>query len=416
MNLLLLAIIALSLPVDLPRAGVPVWDGTGPPQVTVRLVGGHLLKGRLLSLDAKGNMQIQEAGGKNRVLTASEVLIVRFHGATRESGVPAGRLRFLLAGGGLLHGELLKGTYDDVEVRTAAFGTLTLPLERLDRLEIPAAASKAPAGFANSGPKDRDVLFLQRPQGVDHVVGEVARIQKDAILFEWGGQGESRFEFQSDHVVAVRLSDPEIAPVGAGLRARVECRDGSVLRGRLLKENEESMSLTLAWGQRLAVEESQVVSLSFEGGPVRSLSSLRPESIVETPYIEGGLAHGLHVDESLQGGEPSIGGVSFPRALVVHSRCELQYKIPKGAVSFVSALGVDGAVKGRSPMGSVSFTVIVDGEVVYGPTLCRSGEAPRWIQPIMLKDRKSIRLLVDFGNNAHFNGHGVWGHASFVLN
>jgi hypothetical protein len=121
------------------------------------------------------------------------------------------------------------------------------------------------------------------------------------------------------------------------------------------------------------------------------------------------------VDESLQGGEPAIGGVAFPRALVVHTRCELVYSIPEGATSFVSAVGVDDAVKGRNLGGSVAFSVYVDGKVVYGPTICRTGEVPRWIKPISVKGKKEIRLLADFGNNAHFNGHAVWGQPSFVI-
>ncbi len=388
----------------------------GPSRIVVRLTDGSEVHGYFLGLDASGSVRIQDKKGRERQLSAAEVLLIRFVGVARESKPPQGHLRFRLGGGGVMHGLLLKGTYDDVEVETAAFGRFTLPLERLEWLEVPSAVSRAPSGFAKAGPMDRDVLFLQRASGVDHVVGEVARLAKDAVVFEWGGRGETRFENVRDKVVAVRLSEPEVAPVTKALLARVESRDGSVLYGQLLKPDERSLSLRLPWGKQLSVDESQVVALTFEGGPVVSLSGLTPRSINETPYIEGGLTYGLHVDESLQGGEPHVGGVAFPRALVVHSRCELVYSIPEGASSFVSAIGIDDAVKGRRLGGSVAMSVVLDGKVVYEPTVCHVGQAPRWIPPVDLKGGKELRLIADFGKNAHFNGHAVWGLASFIIN
>lgn len=376
--------------------------------VLVRRVSGENASGRLLSISPEE--VILASGDSSLSVPTAEIVSLRVRGAVADVPVPGSSwLRFDMAGGDVVYGTISGSDYDTVSVDTPLVGPLTLPLDATRRMVVLANVADMARSAGEGIEADRDVLFLRSTKGVDHVIGDIARFGRDGVWFEWNDDDESLFRFKEDRVVAVRLAEPEpLEDRGEGLAAAVWGRDGSRLSGRLSKEKGGELRLSLPTGASVTIDVDALALVTLVNERMTFLPDLEPSSFVETPYLEGGLTFGLHRDEGLRGGTVVAGGVHFPRCLAVHSRSDVSYALGGDAKRFSVGVAVDDSRADLPVQGAVSFSVLVDGEVVAGPIVRRAGEEPQWID-LDVKGVKSLTLRADFADNFHFNGWAVWG-------
>ncbi|MCB9834217.1 MAG: NPCBM/NEW2 domain-containing protein [Planctomycetes bacterium] len=378
-------------------------------QVDVHLADGRRLGGDLVELDPEAGLRLEREGGGNELIPLAEVCSIRFPEASvHRHDADSGLLRFELVGGDLLFGEVIDGDFDQVRLETDA-GRVDLPLERLVWMRVLANAQGLARDPVSDLPADRDLLLVRSGEGLDQVVGEVARLAKSGVWFDWTGDAESLFSYRKDRVVGLRLAAPLELEPARGIQARVHFRDGSRLSGRVTRKKGGTLVLEHPIGFRLELDTGRVAAITFEGGHYRYLSDLEPAAFVETPYIEGGLRYGLRRDESLKGGPLTIGEVWFPKGLSVHSRSEIGYDLKAGDGFFSVSCGIDGRVADARVRGAVSFSVLIDDRVVFGPVVLRAGEPPRAVDKIALAGGHRLVLRADFADNHHFNGWAVWG-------
>ncbi len=384
-------------------------------QVKVRTVDGGLFEGRLTASSEQGDLVLAGADGKTRRLSARRVLWIRWsEPKASEPGVGSRLLRFDLWGGDRVFGEIQSSDFDSVVLKHSLLGRLEIPLDAVHQVMVLANSTRRGEHLGEDAPKDRDVIFMRSGKSIDTLAGDLIRFKKSAAVFEWGSE-ESTFRFNEDRVVAIRLADDDVVARPEGLHAQVLLKDGSRLTGRFFRSESGPFRLQSPLGLDVEIQESALVEVGFRGGDFVFLSDLEPARVEETPYIQGDLKFGLHRDEGLRGGPPTISDEYFLKALCVHSRCAVTYRLDGRFESFVAAVGLDGHTAGKDVPGSVAFSVLGDGRAVSPVTVMKAGEPARWISVSSLGDVKKLTLLADFSENFHFNGWAVWGDPVLVL-
>ncbi len=384
-------------------------------QVTVRTVDGGLHRGRLAALSEQGDIVLVDSDGKSLDLSGRRTLWIRWsEPKASEPGVGSRLLRFDLWGGDRVFGEIQSSDFDSVVLKHPLLGRLEIPLDAVRQVTVLANAVRRRDHLGEDVPKDRDVIFMRSGESIDKLAGDLIRFKKSAVVFEWGTE-ESTFRFGEDRVLAVRLAEEDVVGRPEGLHAQVLLKDGSRLTGRFSRGKAGPFRLVSPLGLDVEIQESALVEVGFRGGDFVFLSDLEPAKIEETPYIQGDLLFGLHRDEGLRGGPPTIDGEYFLKALCVHSRCSVTYRLDGRFEAFVVAVGLDGMTAGRDVPGSVAFSVLADGRPVSPVTVMKAGEPARWISVASLGNVKELTLLADFAENFHFNGWAVWGDPALVL-
>jgi hypothetical protein len=384
-------------------------------QIELRQVDGAIQTGRLNAIKSDGTV-VFEVGKAAKPLEVpmAELVSLRFgNPPVSRHGDDSSLLRFEMASGDVIFGTVIDGDFDTVRVESV-FGRIKLPLDSLERVVCLANAKGLDTRAKVIGDEGQDVLLVRSKSGVDSVHGSVAKFVRNGVMFEWGDGEESLFAFKKNRVASVSLAESEPAEAIKGVHAVVFFRDGSRLTGRLSKSAGSAMKFAHIAGSTLELSVVSVAEISVRNGRFVHLSDLKATSVAETPYLQGGLKYGLNVDQGIRGGPLSIGVRGFPRGLSVHSRCSVTYDISRGFESFSTAIGVDGAVANKRVVASIKFTVLVDDKVVAGPTLCRAGAEPVWLNSIALTGAKKLTLVADFADNYHFNGWAVWGSPYMV--
>ncbi len=385
-------------------------------QVELRRTNGALTSGRLISISAGGVLNFRDGATKDKItLPLAEVVSLRFgNPPVSRYGSDSSLLRFEMAGGDIVYGSIIDGDFDHVRVESL-LGRIKIPLDALERVVCLANASGLDARAKVVGDDGQDVLLVRSKVGVDSVHGSLTRFTRTGALFELGDGEETLFGFKKKKVASVSLAEPEAPKSIKGVHSVVFFRDGSRLTGKLTKNVGSSIQFEHATGATLELSVISVAEIDIRNGQFTHLSDLKPIKVLETPFLAGGLKYGLAVDQGIQGGPLSIGTRGFPRGLSVHTRCAVTFTVDPGWASFSSAIGVDGAVAHSRVRASINFSVLLDGKVVVGPTLCRAGEEPKWLENVDLKDAKTLTLVADFADNYHFNGWAVWGSPYFVM-
>ena len=383
-------------------------------EVEVTTIDRATVKGRLVALDAK-TIVVETASTERKSLPAHKVVEVRFGRPVfvrHDHRSPL--LRFELVGGDVVFGNVTASTFDDVDISGRSIAALKIPLDGLRRVVVLANTEGLPARFDADAAKDRDVLFIRSKSGVDRVVGEIARFRRDGVLFEWKDGEESPFDFAKNRVVAVRLAEEVTAEPLEGVHGVVHLRDGSRLTGTLKRTDGGVIQVRHGTGFTVALAEDSIQSIGLRGGDFVYVSDLAPAQVEEVPYFEGGLTYGVHHDVGLDGRAVSVGGVYFPKAICVHSKCSVSFDVSKGYTTFSTFVGLDDRVASRRVRGSVKFSVQLDGKPIGKPVVVRAGDAPVPLRGLDVREGKRLTLVADFADNFHFNGWAVFGGAMLV--
>ena len=401
---MLKGLILLNLALALPLAA---------QQVELRSAEGELLRGTLKGLDVEKGLTLALEGGEDRRLDTRRLLGLRFSQASARTGARAAdMLRFELANGDQIFGRVLDCDLDDLRISSRAFGDVKLPLERIARVVVLANLEGLPPRFGEDLAGDEDVVFLVRDTGMDTVVGAVERFTPEGVVFEWGDDNLTTFDFREKRVAAVRLAEPEAPDAPDGVFVSALCRDGSRLSG--LPSLGRSGLIVDLGGAKVEIPFEELLEIGFRNGDLVMLADLEPKAVEETPYFEGGIRYGLSRDRGLTGGAPNISGVPFSKSLCVHSRCVLRYDLGGLYSSFSSAIGLDGEVAERSVAGAVAFSVRLDGKELVAPRVLRAGEEAVWLSGLDLTGGRELSLIADFADNYHFNAWAVWGSPLIV--
>jgi hypothetical protein len=379
-------------------------------QFTLSLTDGRALRGAPAGLNEAGAV-LWRVNDKVEAFARSD--LIGFESDQPEVPTPPGGVRVELVGGDSLFGRLEDGPADELRMVVAGMGTLAFKLDDVAVLWNREGRGDAGVELPPSKGEDDDRLFVEIEGGLDSLTGTLERVNKAEVVFSSRAAGDKRpFVFARDKVVAVRLATDAKAK-GVDRSCAVRFRDGSRATGTPLAAPNGGLALKLAAGPTATLDFAHVASVTFQGGSFVYLSDVAPTTFVETPFIAGGVTHGLFVDRGARPGEPlRIGEERFTKGLLLFAAAEATFALD-GVARFTAKVGVDPETKARALVGSAYLALVVDGVEKWRSLLLSSGAPPL---PVALdvKGAKSLKLVVSFGDSFDAGARVVVGNAMLL--
>lgn len=394
----------------------------------VTTVAGKKILAQELNVYAEG--WLLNKGDDFQSLAAAEILSVMNTGAKPPEDLSPGAVsRLYLSNGDRLVGQLVALSEEGLELKPLVGGSERDTGEPESRkpsssaennaptvLKIPLTSVRAlewmPPGRSPTSEKlltfedsaRQDILRLKNG---DQLSGELTTIALDSLEF-LDDQGSRTI--QTGEVRAL-LFNPEllIEPEPVKNDCRIALSDGTLLtlsELTLLDFNRFELKTVLAGTYQVPLE--RLVSLCTFSENVVPLSRRVPSKVRYTPFLSSIPA--WQTDRSVTGAPMQMGGGRYLTGIGVHSRTEITWPLEEGDSRLLADVGIDDSTKGG---GSVTFSVLLDGEVAFESGPVRGGELPRLID-IDLKGKQDLTLLVDFGERGDVLDRANWGLAVIV--
>lgn len=314
-----------------------------------------------------------------------------------------------LEGGDLLRGELLSLGDETLTLKTAWAPDLRVPslmvsLLSFDRVGPPEARQLLEAKAAERGREDT-VLAIGRDQTIAPITGTVQSVAdgKVTMLFE----GQPRM-LQQDRVVGIVLASRPDRPAERTSCQVFQLTSGETISGAWEGIAKEGLRLRTRWGQTLLFEHTQVRSIGTRNGKLVYLSDLPLAEVDEAPYFSRRFP--FRRDQSLFGQPLVIGKKQYAKGLAVHARCVLTYELDGSYESFKSTLAFDRSSEGR---GRVNVRVIADGKSVFARDDVRASQVPLPVEA-RLAGARTLALEVDFGEEEDVGDRVIWADARIL--
>jgi hypothetical protein len=376
--------------------------------VTVRCVGRDTpVKGRLGKIGKDGTLHVTLASGAAEQLPARRVVTVSFP----RTKVRPGPVRLDLVGGDVIHGRIEREDEVGIVVAAAGFAPMSVPLERIKVLSLPAALDRLPEKPHVVAGDGQDVVFRRLKDNVDRVTGTVDSVSRTGIELETS-IGVLRFGF--DSLVAVAFSGTDDPEPMEGVHAVALCADGSRVTGRPVALEGGALVLDTPHGFPARIALGHLHHLYFRGGDFVFVSDLTPTRAEERSFFPG-VVWKHRRDATVSGNPLTLGGTIHPKGLGVHAYCALTYALGGRYARFRSVIGIDDEVRDLPARGVVRFRVLVDGKQAWESPVIRGLEPPRHIDGLDVTGAKELTLIVDFADESHAGDRADWAMAMLEL-
>jgi hypothetical protein len=281
---------------------------------------------------------------------------------------------------------------------------LAVPLETIRGIVLDVATSRTVRGRnRNELPKQlesSDVLILKNG---DRPSGRLVRFDARSVTLETAA-GESVIDRDGVRAIAFNpelISFPEVPPK----RVLVSLSDGSCISGQSLTLNgDRILHLETLFGPTVEVNIALVRAIRFLGERVVALSDLKPREFRHTPFLAVATKP-LMPNRSAAGGPLMLRGAEYFLGLGMHSRSKVTYDLHAEYRKFSSVVGIDDAAQG---LGSVVFSVEIDGRVIYKSPLLTGRDQPLQIGPLDVTGAKQLALMVDFAARGDIRDYADW--------
>jgi hypothetical protein len=400
--LAILVLCGLLPPPAAASAAAPREDSAGPALSETVPVDGDPFRAGLAAIDPPWQLTFQGRDSR-RVVPAAGIVS---WGQWPEVGQ---KPLVILADGGLLVADVSAIARGNLICRSALFGEIALPLDRVAGAIFSPPADRPGRDLAidriasASGQSDRVLLTNE-----DELKGSVQALQDGKIQLR-AAVGTRPIDV---HRVAAVVLNPVLMRRDYGsakqLRAWAGLSDGSrLLAGRLVLD-EKSLAITTVGGFTWKTSPKELAALQPLGGQVAYLSDWKAAAYKHTPYLT--LRWPYHGDRSVSGAWLRSAGRLYLKGLGVHSTARLTYTLTEPYRRFQAQAAIDDETGGR---GSVVFRVLVDDQVRYSSPIVRGGSPPLPIS-VDAAGAKKLELVVEFADRADELDHADWLDARLV--
>lgn len=371
-----------------------------PDVIRVRTVDRATFPAQLISFSIEDGLRMQSADDGPSSVPVKDIVSIERAGAQPEM---TAELRYELADGSALCGELIGGDEERLLVRHRWLGDVSLPIEALLVIRRSAATGDEP-GRAISGDADRidDVITLENG---DRIVGTLIEVREKTLVVDTE-RGERAVPINVVH--EARLANPPGPRVPAQPRARLSLTDGSRLVTDRLTWQDGLVDVTLR-GEQASIPERVVQRVDVVGGRWVWMSDLTPADVSVTPLWSA--AFPPRNDRNVVGERMRVNGRRFDRGVGVHSTCKLRYDLNRRFAWFVVQPGLDDAA-GR--LADVAARIVADGNTIFETNYNAKQRCEPDERRFDVSDVKTLELIVDFGNYGDVQDRFDWADAALI--
>lgn len=316
--------------------------------------------------------------------------------------------RVLLTTGDVVHGRILGGDGDGLELALPADARVRLAIDEVAALLFPARVPEDGSALPTP-PPEGDRLYRKSGRGIDRVDGLVQSLGADGVRFE-SRLGERTYPW--DEVVALYVeviasdahtTDDERTPVVVDLVGQ------SRLRGGLVELDASGVRLATRGASELSLPAEAVAEIAVDDGSYRFLSDLPvADGGPVSPFgDELGMTWPHRMDRAFDGGPLRAGGRTWARGIGVHAPSRLTFALDGSWGELRGAAAIDEAVLAQAQRGSVRFRVLADGQLRWESPLLRGGDAPASFS-IELDGTQELVLEVDPSTDAFVFDRADW--------
>jgi hypothetical protein len=377
--------------------------------VTVTPLQGAEVSGKLLDLTDQ-RVQLQTAEGV-RQFEAAAVQSARTSALPVVPQITDGSVTVGLVDGSLLAANDFRVQQGQAQIELLGGGKITVPTRgvRWARFGKPDAAVQEQwqAILHATTSADRVVVRKVTTGGgvegdgtiaaaLDDLPGVLADVGAEVVDFEFDG---SKLQVPRKKVEGVVYFHPPVAlPPAVG---RLTDSAGSTWALKSLRLEAGIVNLVTNGDVQHALPLNQWTRIDFSAGNLVFISDLQPESVQWQPYVESPamsptLAKWFQPrwNTSVYGGPLMLGGQSYERGLVLHSRTLMAFRLNDDFQHFLATVGVDDRFRST---GSVRLAVLGEKGTLF-EQLIRGRDEPLDLD-IDVRGVRRLQILVDFGDD-----------------
>ncbi|MFQ5412835.1 MAG: NPCBM/NEW2 domain-containing protein [Phycisphaerae bacterium] len=384
--------------------------------VVTKTLTEDAVTGRLVTFSIADGLVLGGAGGPDRRIPTDDIVRLTAaptDTATHVAPRPLpGEITLRLVGGDLLIGRItgMNETDEAVFVRTRDLGEVAIPLESLVAAVRNARSRRAlhvgqgPDGATTARQAVRpyeDTIFLANG---DTLTGFVTAIDPDGVVVE-SARGETTVALRLIAAIHFAAAEPQRLE---GKHVILTLLTSGRLTVTSLNWSDDIIRATLRHGPDVLIEAERVAAADVVGGRWEWLSQHQPISYEHTPMLSLGWDYAR--DRNVLGQPIRVRGETFSRGIGVHSRSKLTYDLKGAYRAFVTSLALDDA---SGPLADVTAVIQVDGQTRFTRNGIRAGDIVGPIR-IDVSGAKRIELIVDFGRNGDIQDRFNWIEAALI--
>ena len=374
-------------------------------ELTVRSVDPQVQRGRLVTFSCATGLTLAGDSGSREVPTADIVRV-----STPSKVIPRGPRDLLvtLSNGDWLCGQVVGGGQDKLQLETRDLGRIDVALDALKRIDGPVSTLQVHEDTLRKldrpereDARNEDRLLLTNG---DTLRGFVTAIDADSITVD-SSAGETKVALRL--VVAARLAGSPM-PQPSGPRCVLTLKNSGRVTATEIDWSESRAKTQLVAGNSVNADPDRIVAIEVVGGRWVWLSSLRPISSEQTPWLA---ADWEYVPDANVLGEPlTVDGERFEHGLGVHSRSSLVFELAGEYREFVTSFGMD---DDSGPWADVTISILVDGHRRFSQPGIRRGKLFGPVR-VDVSNANRVELLTDFGDNGNVQDRFNWIETALV--
>ncbi|MDO4551236.1 MAG: NPCBM/NEW2 domain-containing protein [Planctomycetia bacterium] len=261
-----------------------------------------------------------------------------------------------------------------------------------------------------------DILVVNRDGKLSYYRGMILGVSEKAVRFE---MENDVLNINRDRVFGFILAKkPGAAPVQfpsqAMILSDVQGNRWTLKNIHLVKnvsEKEENEKAKISWetplGLAFSIPSNRIAQIDFSDGRIIYLSSLKPESVLWTPYLSlqkfsetRAQYYEPRMDRSINGNPLKLQGQTYARGICMTSQTEITFRLPENYTRFQTIIGLDDEVR---PNGDVTVIIRGDEKELFRENIHGKME-PIPVDLDISKIRR-LTLFVDYGKNMDISDH-----------
>ncbi len=327
----------------------------------------------------------------DRTVPLTDVLDIRFAPAATAATAMPNVIEVMVNDGSRLAGSQVTLDANELKLTSPALGVVTARKNVIRSIRFAANDTKLDDAWQKILDRDskKDVIVVRKDNKLDFLAGVAGAIDEQVVKFLVDGE---EVPVKRERVYGL-IYHP--APATGKTQSIIELQGDVTLQSKQIVSKDQYYEVILASGVLLTVPSGQVRSIDFSLGKVRQLSQMKPSDVQYVPFWD--LVWEYRKDVGPLSSPITLGGVTYPKGLSIHSKSTLKFRTQGEYRLFQAIIGIDDNADDKRVEGDVKLTISGDGKTLFEADV-KATDAPRKLD-LNVTGVRELQILVDFGGN-----------------